>query len=160
MDGYDFSNVDSTNDRDFHIDERIFPSGRRIQAIHREAVEHEDENGRINFRVRRLAAADCGCACLLVDMFQCARCGRVVCHRHTCAVPCSICNQPTFCHQCFVRIDIGDGTNLIPACLNCAAGIKPPTILRQLWTGIVGLIVGKKKEESSVPARRDQRDSS
>lgn len=137
-------------DREFEIEERIFPNGRKIQAINRDYIEFENEDGDVEFTLRRLATADCGCSCLLTNLYMCNRCSQIVCHNHTSAFPCSICGLPFFCFRCLVIID--NGETQMPVCLTCASQIKRPSFISQIWKGIFSLVF-KKKESHEVTRR-------
>lgn len=144
MADYDFSNSENINDREFDVEERLFPNGRRIQAINRESYEYFDEEGTIKFAVRRTANADCGCSCRLIDMYFCYRCLQVVCHKHTAIVGCSVCQAPSFCWRCLVVLDEGEN-KYTPICLICLEEKNKPSIFKRIWQF---LIHGKKNENA------------
>ncbi len=87
------------------VDERVFPNGRMIQAIHEQVVEIEDASGRKRLRRERRANADCGCDAQLKDLYLCfnPNCQKIVCFRH-CNGPCAACNALTLCWQCIVAV--------------------------------------------------------
>lgn len=155
---YNFSANDSDNEREYEIEERIFPNGRKVQAINRESFEYEDEQKFIKFAVSRTATGDCGCSARLQDLYMCECCEKIVCYRHTCEKPCSICHEQYFCFKCMVTLQ--DGETKTPVCLDCEEQIKPPTILGLIWKSIWDLIKGKKKEESHDVARRNSQNNS
>ena len=151
MPEYNFDNSNSTNDRKFEIEERMFPNGRKMQAIQREAFEYEDDDGKIKYAIRKLTTADCGCSSSLKDLYICNRCQRIVCHNHSCAFSCSVCMLPTFCFQCMVILD-NDGERS-PICLTCFAEIKPNGFFKQLAIDVWQFLIHRERPKNEIARR-------
>jgi hypothetical protein len=120
------------------LEEKLFPNGRRIQAVHQHVIQVADSTGLKTYKVEKRATLDDGCTCRLCDSYFCfnPKCQKVVCYRHATG-PCSLCQRPSFCNACIVAVTLEQGSaNVKLLCKSCfnelASGFFVRT-LRRLW---------------------------